>query len=107
METDDIVAQLGKCKGDRWVVGFALETEDPRLRALVKLEKKSCDLMVLNGVDAMHAKTNSVEILEPSGKSIGTFAGKKETVAKQIFGVIEQRLIGNPRDSAATPQYSR
>ena len=107
METDDIVAQLGKCKGDRWVVGFALETEDPRLRALVKLEKKSCDLMVLNGVDAMHAKTNSVEILEPSGKSIGAFEGKKETVARQIFGVIEQRLIGNPRDSAATPQYSR
>ena len=107
METDDIVAQLGKCKGNRWVVGFALETEDPRLRALVKLEKKSCDLMVLNGVDAMHAKTNSVEILEPSGKSIGAFEGEKKTVARQIFGVIEQRLIGNSRDSTATPQYSR
>ena len=40
METEDIVARLGKQKGNRWVVGFALETEDPRLRALVKLEKR-------------------------------------------------------------------
>ena len=85
METDDIVAQLGKCKGNRWVVGFALETEDPRLRALVKLEKKSCDLMVLNGVDAMHAKTNSVEILEPSGKSIGAFEGEKRNGGQADF----------------------
>ena len=102
LETEDIVARLGKSKGNRWVVGFALETEDPRLRALVKLEKKSCDLMVLNGVDAMHSPTNSVEILEPSGKSIGAFEGLKEAVAAQIFGLIEQRLIGNVARPAAT-----
>ena len=102
LETEDIVARLGKSKGNRWVVGFALETEDPRLRALVKLEKKSCDLMVLNGVDAMHSPTNAVEILEPSGKSIGAFEGLKEAVAAQIFGLIEQRLIGNVARPAAT-----
>ena len=93
IETEDIVARLGKHKENRWVVGFALETEDPRLRALVKLEKKSCDLMILNGVNAMHAPTNAVEVLEPSGKSLGSFQGLKESVARQIFGLIEQRLI--------------
>ena len=32
IETDDVVATLGARKGHRWVVGFALETEDHRLR---------------------------------------------------------------------------
>jgi phosphopantothenoylcysteine decarboxylase/phosphopantothenate--cysteine ligase len=107
METEDIVAQMGKQKGNRWVVGFALETEDPRLRALVKLEKKSCDLMVLNGVEAMHAETNSVEILEPSGGLIGTFQGKKEAVAADIFRVIQGRLIGETKESVSTALHSR
>ena len=103
IETEDIVARLGKSKENRWVVGFALETEDPRLRALVKLEKKSCDLMVLNGVDAMHSATNAVEILEPSGESIGTFQGMKEVVAAQIFELIEERLITSTTAQTETP----
>ena len=107
METEDIVAQMGKQKGNRWVVGFALETEDPRLRALVKLEKKSCDLMVLNGVEAMHAETNSVEILEPSGGLIGTVQGKKEAVAANIFRVIQERLIGETKESVFTALHAR
>src|SRR5690606_27215024 len=37
-ETEDVIAALGQQKGDRWVVGFALETDDRRLRALAKLE---------------------------------------------------------------------
>ena len=40
IETDDVVATLGARKGKRWVVGFALETEDHRLRALAKLERE-------------------------------------------------------------------
>ena len=93
LETQDIVATLGKKKGKRWVVGFALETEDPRLRALAKLEQKSCDLMVLNGVEAMDAEDNAVEIIEPSGKAIASFGGKKPLVARQIFRVIEDCLL--------------
>jgi len=93
LETEDIVADLGKKKEHRWVVGFALETEDPRLRALVKLEKKSCDLMVLNGIEAMHAEDNHVEIIEPSGTSIAAFGGQKQAVACDIFRIIEEQLI--------------
>jgi len=93
IETDDVVATLGAHKGDRWVVGFALETEDQRLRALAKLEKKHCDLMVLNGPQAMHSPENEVEILDPAGKVVGTFTGPKEKVAQGVFQVIRQRLI--------------
>ena len=45
VETDDVVATRGAEMGSRWGVGFALEAEDHRLRALAKLERKHCDLI--------------------------------------------------------------
>ncbi len=93
VETPDVVATLGASKTGQWLVGFALETDDQRLRALGKLERKSCDLMVLNGPAAMHSTENSVEIIDPSGAVIAAYRGPKTDVAKQIFEVIERRLI--------------
>lgn len=94
IETPDVVATLGATKGPhQWVVGFALETEDQRFRALAKLEKKSCDLIVLNGPEAMNAAENTVEILDKSGGTVGTFQGAKEQVAAGILRVIQNRLI--------------
>jgi phosphopantothenoylcysteine decarboxylase/phosphopantothenate--cysteine ligase len=93
VETDDVVATLGATKTKQWLVGFALETEDHRLRALAKLEKKHCDLMVLNGPEAMHSLTNTVEILSREGHVIEMLSGPKEDVARGIFAVIERRLI--------------
>lgn len=93
VETDDVVATLGATKTSQWLVGFALETEDHRLRALAKLEKKHCDLMVLNGPEAMHAADNNVEILDREGHVLQTLSGPKEQVARGIFAVIERRLM--------------
>ena len=96
IETDDVVATLGARRTRQWLVGFALETEDRRLRALAKLEKKHCDLMVLNGPQAMHALENDVEIIDPQGAVIQSLSGPKEDVARGIFAVIEERLIKRP-----------
>lgn len=94
IETPDVVATLGaEKKPVQWLVGFALETDDQRLRALAKLEKKSCDLMVLNGPQAMNAPTNEVELLDKQGQVIAAFRGSKEDVARGIVGVIAERLI--------------
>ncbi len=93
IETADVVATLGAKKTRQWLVGFALETEDHRLRALAKLEKKHCDLMVLNGPEAMHSPDNTVEIIDREGRVIETLSGSKELVARGIFAVIERRLI--------------
>jgi phosphopantothenoylcysteine decarboxylase/phosphopantothenate--cysteine ligase len=93
IETDDIVATLGAEKGNRWVVGFALETEDHRLRALAKLERKHCNLIVSNGVEAMHALDNQVEIIDPAGTVLKQVSGTKLEVAREILAVISQRLI--------------
>jgi phosphopantothenoylcysteine decarboxylase / phosphopantothenate---cysteine ligase len=95
IETDDIVATLGAEKGTRWVVGFALETEDHRLRALAKLERKHCDLMVSNGVEAMHAFDNQVEILDSAGNTLKQVSGSKIDVAHEIMAVIAERLISD------------
>jgi phosphopantothenoylcysteine decarboxylase/phosphopantothenate--cysteine ligase len=93
IETDDVVATLGAAKTHQWLVGFALETEDRRLRALAKLEKKHCDLMVLNGPEAMDSLHNAVEILDPEGQVVESASGTKEDVARRIFSVIQKRLI--------------
>src|SRR3990172_6243258 len=74
IETEDVVATLGQRKGRRWVVGFALETLDHRLRALAKLERKHCDLVVSNGPAAIAAPDNTVEILAPDGTVLATLA---------------------------------
>jgi phosphopantothenoylcysteine decarboxylase / phosphopantothenate---cysteine ligase len=94
VETDDVIATLGKHKREgQWLVGFALETEDPRLRALAKLEKKHCDLIVLNGPAAMNSLNNEVEILDQTGTVVRSLAGTKEDVARGIMAVIGARLI--------------
>lgn len=94
IETPDVVATLGKRKrSEQWTVGFALETEDARFRALMKLERKSCDLVVLNGVAAINSAENEVEIIEPGGSVIDSFAGSKPQVAQQILALIQLRLI--------------
>lgn len=93
IETPDVVATLGAVKRHQWLVGFALETDDQRLRALAKLEKKHCDLMVLNGPEAMHAAETHVEILDRQGTVIETLSGAKEAVGDGIARVIQRRLI--------------
>ena len=94
VETPDVVATIGAEKrADQWVVGFALETEDPRFRALAKMERKNCDLMVLNGPEAMNAEDNRVEVLARDGQLLAEIKGPKEDVARGILGIIQQRLV--------------
>ena len=93
VETPDIVATLGATKGDRWVVGFALQSDDHRFKALRKLEQKSCDLIVLNEPSAMDSVENSVEVLDRSGDVVLQASATKDEVARQVFGLIESRLI--------------
>jgi phosphopantothenoylcysteine decarboxylase/phosphopantothenate--cysteine ligase len=94
IETADVVATLGKNKRDeQWVVGFALETEDQRFRATVKLERKHCDLMVSNGPGAIDAFSNEVELIDAGGEVLATIAGTKPQVAAKLLAEINQRLI--------------
>ncbi|MCM2370837.1 phosphopantothenoylcysteine decarboxylase domain-containing protein [Aporhodopirellula aestuarii] len=94
VETPDVIAVLGESKrNDQWVVGFALETDDRRFRATVKLEKKHCDLMVSNGPEAIDASDNHVELLDRDGSVIETISGNKQHVANRLIQQIHNRLI--------------
>jgi phosphopantothenoylcysteine decarboxylase / phosphopantothenate---cysteine ligase len=94
VETPDVIATLGAEKlPGQWLVGFALETDDQRFRAITKLQRKSCDLMVLNGPSAMDATDNQVEVFDKTGAVVLALAGSKEDVAKGILRVIQQRLV--------------
>lgn len=95
VETPDVVALLGAHKrADQWTVGFALETEDAHFRAITKLQRKSCDLVVLNGATAINASDNDVEIIAPGGNVVESVSGSKQEVADRILAVIQAQLIG-------------
>jgi phosphopantothenoylcysteine decarboxylase/phosphopantothenate--cysteine ligase len=94
VETPDVMATLGANKRPgQWLVGFALETDDQRFRVLTKLVRKSCDLMVLNGPQAMDALDNDVQVFDRSGEVIAAIQGTKQQVARGILQVIEKQLI--------------
>ncbi|MEL6109831.1 MAG: phosphopantothenoylcysteine decarboxylase [Planctomycetota bacterium] len=94
VETPDVVATLGQMKrAHQWVVGFALETQDRRFRATVKLEKKHCDMIVSNGPSAIDALENEVELLDDQGRLVVRVAGSKQLVADTLLDRIDERLI--------------
>lgn len=70
--TPDILADLGKKKGDMLLVGFALETENERENALRKLREKNADMIVLNNPRvegaAFGSDTNVATLLTADGE---------------------------------------
>ncbi len=93
VETPDIVAKLGSIRTSQWMVAFALESEDLRMRAMQKLERKKCDLIVVNGPAAMCAADTKVEVIDARGEVLAAVAGSKLHVAKALLRVIERRLM--------------
>lgn len=96
-ETSDVIASLGKMKKQgQWAVGFALETDDPRFRALRKMETKNCDMMVLNAPSAIDASENKVEVFNACGETLALLHGPKTTLGEQIFALVEKFLNSRP-----------
>ena len=92
IETDDVLAELGRHKDDRWVLGFALEATNARENALQKLRAKNCDWIVLNGPSAIGAESNSVEVLDGTGHVATHFSGTKAEVARHLIGWIQANV---------------
>jgi phosphopantothenoylcysteine decarboxylase/phosphopantothenate--cysteine ligase len=88
--TEDILASLGGDKGDRVIVGFALETDDVEANALDKMRRKNCDMMVVNdphveGATFAH-ETNVVTIYTPDGKVYESDGPEpKRAIARRIL----------------------
>ncbi len=91
--TPDILAELGKDKGDRILVGFAAETTDHVANALDKIQKKNLDLIVLNDVSkddrGFAAETNEVRMIDSKGNEEVVPLMKKDEVADKILDRIK------------------
>lgn len=92
IETADVLAQLGAVKDQRWIMGFALESQDPRKNAMRKLKMKNCDCIVLNDTSAISSETNTVEVITPDGQVVSTYEGTKLEVARNLIGWIETNI---------------
>ncbi|MGO8752969.1 MAG: phosphopantothenoylcysteine decarboxylase [Thermoguttaceae bacterium] len=97
VETPDILATLSGVKNRQWMVAFALETENERARAVEKVHRKQCDLIVVNGPAAIRGRDTEVEVIDPQSTVLASLAGSKEKVAEGIFELIERRLIQDSR----------
>jgi len=92
IETDDVLAELGRDKGERWVIGFALESQNARENALQKLRAKNCDWIVLNGPEAIGAEENRIELIDHSGQVASTLSGTKTHIAEGLVEWIEANV---------------
>ncbi|MGO9095404.1 MAG: bifunctional phosphopantothenoylcysteine decarboxylase/phosphopantothenate--cysteine ligase CoaBC [Bryobacteraceae bacterium] len=87
--TPDILAELGRMKGSRLLVGFAAETGDPVPEARRKLAAKGCDMVVGNRVDregtGFGAEDNEVVLVMRTGEAVALPRASKREIADRIF----------------------
>jgi phosphopantothenoylcysteine decarboxylase/phosphopantothenate--cysteine ligase len=95
--TADILSQIASEKGNRVVVGFAVETEKPIEHAREKLRKKNLDFIVLNNPlvegAAFGTDTNVVTILDREGKVEELPKMSKREVAEKVMEKVELLIV--------------
>lgn len=91
--TKDIARELGNTKGERMLVGFALETDNEAANAEGKLHRKNLDFIVLNSLRdkgaGFQGDTNKITIINSNGSEEHPLMSKRE-VAAIIVNKIEQ-----------------
>lgn len=89
VENPDLLATVGKRKGDRCVMGFALETSDGLRRAFGKMQRKNTDFIALNGAAALNADSTSVTLIARDGDQQEWLGKTKKYVAKRLVMAVE------------------
>ncbi len=94
--TTDILAHLGKQKGNRVLVGFALETDNEMDNAIKKLISKNLDFIVLNSLSDQGAgfghNTNKITIINNKKEVSRYHLKEKKEVAADIADTLEKYL---------------
>ena len=100
VRTKDIAAALGAIKGDRILVGFALESDAGVESAVGKLTRKNLDFIVLNSLTDKGAgfgvDTNKVTFIDHSGSTTLPLMSKAD-VAERIVDKIETLYANTPQ----------
>ena len=87
----DILAQLAATKGDRPVVGFALQVEDAEARAKRKLVRKKIDAVVLDSPAAFGATHGDFILILANGSMRVLAQASKADVAREILAILVDR----------------
>ncbi len=91
-ENADILADVGKDKGERVLIGFAAETHDLLENAVKKLKRKNLDYIICNDVSrpgvGFDGETNAVTILSAGG-AVEVPMMSKEEIADRILDLLK------------------
>lgn len=93
--TIDILSYLGKNKTKQYLVGFALETENPIENAKKKLNDKNLDAIILNTISdfsPISSDENKITFIS-SDNNIQYKKKSKDQVSKDIFEQIIKRCL--------------
>ncbi|MGW5734479.1 MULTISPECIES: bifunctional phosphopantothenoylcysteine decarboxylase/phosphopantothenate--cysteine ligase CoaBC [Streptomyces] len=93
----DILAELAgeRPRPGQIVVGFAAETDDVLANGRAKLERKGCDLLVVNEVGerkTFGSEENEAVVLGADGSETPVPYGPKEALADTVWDLVAERL---------------
>ncbi|MFF7951006.1 bifunctional phosphopantothenoylcysteine decarboxylase/phosphopantothenate--cysteine ligase CoaBC [Streptomyces griseorubiginosus] len=93
----DILAEISaeRARSGQVVVGFAAETDDVLANGRAKLERKGCDLLVVNEVGerkTFGSEENEAVVLGADGSETPVPYGPKEFLAETVWDLVAARL---------------
>lgn len=92
--TADILAELGKNKGRKFIVGFAAESGGGIKRAKEKMRAKNLDMMIFNDIGkkgaGFESDSNEITVINTKGMEIFSGKGTKQELAAKILDAVEE-----------------
>jgi phosphopantothenoylcysteine decarboxylase/phosphopantothenate--cysteine ligase len=89
VRTPDILEEMGRRKGRRILIGFALETDDEIANALGKLGRKRLDHVVLDSPAAFGADQIDATVIHADGSRESFRRISKKDLAKLLVGLLD------------------
>jgi phosphopantothenoylcysteine decarboxylase/phosphopantothenate--cysteine ligase len=94
--TIDIMAEIGKKKGKKFLAGFSAEAGASLERTRQKISSKNLDMAIFNDITkkggGFESDNNEIEILDKKGKTLFRGQGTKESLASVILDKIEEAI---------------
>ncbi len=94
--TKDILAEVGKGKDTKIIVGFAAEVGERTDKAIKKIKNKNLDMIILNDISkksiGFETDNNKIKAISKTGKIIFSGTGTKEALAGVILDLVESLL---------------
>lgn len=88
VKNPDILLGLGRRKGSRKLIGFALEAADGLANARNKMRRKNLDFIVLNGPGALEGERASVTVLGRDGSRRDWKGVTKREIGRRLLSLL-------------------